>query len=152
MVKLLRPSYSGYAKDDFYILYFQYSFQTIHDRYLFSKIKLVLLPTLYKFIVWACWAKTQPYLGSKPKLVLTERLKKKKKKKPKPQPNHHQNQPNPINPKQKHRKPTSKTHGLSSFAHNPTRKIQAHLIRKPKPSNLKRKTKKNPNSSSDDCG
>ena len=27
--------------------------------------------TLYKFIVWACWAKTQSCLGSKPKLVLT---------------------------------------------------------------------------------
>ena len=26
---------------------------------------------LYKFIVWACWAKTQSCLGSKPKLVLT---------------------------------------------------------------------------------
>ena len=25
----------------------------------------------YKFIVWACWAKTQSCLGSKPKLVLT---------------------------------------------------------------------------------
>ena len=37
----------------------------------FSKIRLVLFPTLYKFIVWACWAKTQSCLGSKPKLVLT---------------------------------------------------------------------------------
>ena len=71
MIKLLRPSYSGYAEDDFYILFSQYFFQTTHDRYLLSKIRLVLFPTLYKFIVWACWAKTQSCLGSKPKLVLT---------------------------------------------------------------------------------
>ena len=46
--------HSGYAKDDFYIFYLQLSFQTIHDCYLLSKIRLVLSPTLYKFIVWAC--------------------------------------------------------------------------------------------------
>ena len=34
-------------------------------------IRLVLSPTLYKFLVWAYWAKTQSCLGSKPKLVLT---------------------------------------------------------------------------------
>ena len=55
--------YSGYTEDDFYILYFQLFFQTIHDRYLHSKIKLVLSPPLYKFVVWACWAKTQSCLG-----------------------------------------------------------------------------------------
>ena len=55
--------YSGYADDDFYILYFQLFFQTTYDRYLHSKIKLVLSPTFYKFIVWACWAKTQSYFG-----------------------------------------------------------------------------------------
>ena len=55
--------YSGYAEDDFYILYLQLFFQTIHDRYLLSKIRLVLSPTLYKFIVWACWAKTQSCFG-----------------------------------------------------------------------------------------
>ena len=71
MIKWLQPSYSSYAKDDSYILYSQYFFQTTHDRYLLSKIRLVLFPTLYKFIVWACWAKTQSCLGSKPKLVLT---------------------------------------------------------------------------------
>ena len=71
MIKSLRPSYSGYAKDDFYVLYSQYFFQTTHDRYLFSKIRLDLFPTLYNFIVWACWTKTQSCLGSKPKPVLT---------------------------------------------------------------------------------
>ena len=50
---------SGYAEDDFYILYLQLFFQIIHDRYLLSKIRLVLSPTLYKFIIWACWARTQ---------------------------------------------------------------------------------------------
>ena len=54
--------YSGYAENDFYILYFQLFFQTTHDRYLYSKIKLVLSPTLYKFIVWTCWVKTQSCL------------------------------------------------------------------------------------------
>ena len=46
--------YSGYAEDNSYILYLQLFFQTIHDRYLLSKIRLVLSPTLYKFIVWTC--------------------------------------------------------------------------------------------------
>ena len=55
--------YSGYAEDDFCILYSQLFFQTTHDRYLLFKIKLVLSPTLYKFIVWACWAKTQSCFG-----------------------------------------------------------------------------------------
>ena len=41
------------------------------NRYLFSIIRLILSPTLYKFIVWAYWAKIQSYFGSKPKLVLT---------------------------------------------------------------------------------
>ena len=70
MIKLLQLSYSGYAEDNFCIFYSQYFFQTTHDRYLLSKIKLVLSPTLYKFIIWACWAKTQSCLGSKPKPVL----------------------------------------------------------------------------------
>ena len=48
--------YSGYVDNDFYILYLQLFFQTIHDRYLFFKIRLVLLSTFYKFIVWACSA------------------------------------------------------------------------------------------------
>ena len=43
--------YLGYAEDDFYILYLQLFFQTIHDRYLLSKIRLALSPTLYKFNV-----------------------------------------------------------------------------------------------------
>ena len=51
--------YSGYTEDNFYIFYLQLSFQTIHDCYFISKIRLVLSPTLYKFIVWACWARTQ---------------------------------------------------------------------------------------------
>ena len=55
--------YSGYVEDDFYILYLQLFFQTIHDRYLLSKIRLVLSPTLYKFIVWACWARYQSCFG-----------------------------------------------------------------------------------------
>ena len=71
LVKLFRPSYSGYIEDNPYILYSQYFFQTIGDCYLFSIIKPVLSPTLYKFIVWTCWAETQPCLRSKPKLVLT---------------------------------------------------------------------------------
>ena len=54
-------NYSGYAEDDFYILYSQLFFQTTHDHYLLSKIRLVLSPTLYKIIVWACLAKTQSY-------------------------------------------------------------------------------------------
>ena len=54
---------SAYAEDDFYILYLQLVFQTIHDRYLISKIRLVLSLTLYKFIVWACWARTQSCFG-----------------------------------------------------------------------------------------
>ena len=62
---------SGYADDDFYISFSSFFFQTTHDRYLISKVRLVLFPTLYKFIVWAYWAKTQPCLGSKPKLILT---------------------------------------------------------------------------------
>ena len=72
LIKLLWPSYSGYTEDNFYILYSQYFFQTTYDRYLISKIRLVFSLTLYKFIVWACWAKTQFCLGSKPKLVLTQ--------------------------------------------------------------------------------
>ena len=48
--------YSSYADDDFSIFYLQLSFQTIHYCYLLSKFRLVLSPTLYKFIVWACWA------------------------------------------------------------------------------------------------
>ena len=71
LIKLLQPSYSGYAEDNLCILYSQYFFQTTYDRYLFSIIRLVLSPMLYKFIVWAYWAKTQSCLGSKPKLVLT---------------------------------------------------------------------------------
>ena len=55
--------YLGYAEDDFYILYLQLFFQTINDRYLLSKIRLVLSPTLYKFIVWACWVITQSCFG-----------------------------------------------------------------------------------------
>ena len=51
--------YSSYAEDDFYILYSQLFFQTTHDRYILFKIRLVLSSTLYKFIVWACWARTQ---------------------------------------------------------------------------------------------
>ena len=51
LVKLLLPSYSGYAEDNLCILYYEYFFQTIYDHYLFSIIRLVLSPTLYKFIV-----------------------------------------------------------------------------------------------------
>ena len=60
--------YSGYAEDDFCILYFQLFFQKTHDHYLHSKIRLVLSSTLYKFIVWACWAKTQSCLGVQAKI------------------------------------------------------------------------------------
>ena len=55
--------YSCYVDDDFYIFYLQISFQTIHDCYLISKIRLVLSLTLYKFIVQACQAKTQSCFG-----------------------------------------------------------------------------------------
>ena len=55
--------YSGYADNNFYILYLQLFFQTIHDRYLFFKIRLVLSSTFYKFIVCACWARTQSCFG-----------------------------------------------------------------------------------------
>ena len=55
--------YSNYADDDFYILYLQLSFQTIHYCYLLSKFKLILSPTLYKFIIWAYWAWTQSCFG-----------------------------------------------------------------------------------------
>ena len=54
--------YLGYAEDIF-ISYTQLFFQTIHDRYFLSKIRLVPSPTLYKFIVLACWAKTQSCFG-----------------------------------------------------------------------------------------
>ena len=82
--------YSGNAEDDFYILYLQLFFQTIHDHYLLSKIRLVLFLTLYKFIVWACWARTQSCFGFQVRTVLTYRytinkimhLNKAKKKKP----------------------------------------------------------------------
>ena len=56
--------YSSYVDDNFYILSSQLFFQTTHDHYLISKIKLLLSPTLYKFIVWVCFrvqAKTGPY-------------------------------------------------------------------------------------------
>ena len=71
LIKLLRLSYSVYAKDNLCILYPQYFFLITYDCYLFSIIRLVLSPTFYKFIVWAYWAETQSCLGSKPKLVLT---------------------------------------------------------------------------------
>ena len=71
LIKLRRLSYSGYAEDSFCILISQYFFQTIHDRYFFSKIRLVLSPIFYKLILWACWVKTQTCLRSKSKLVLT---------------------------------------------------------------------------------
>ena len=63
--------YSSYADVDFYILYLQLFFQTIHNRYFLSKIRLVLSPTLYKFIIWLAGPEPNPVLGSKPKLVLT---------------------------------------------------------------------------------
>ena len=63
-------NYLGYVKDDFCISYSWFLFQTTHNRYFFSRIRLVLFPTLYKFIVWASWAKTQSCLGFNPKLVL----------------------------------------------------------------------------------
>ena len=64
-------NYLGYAEDDFCISYSWFLFQTTHNRYFFSKIRLVLFPTLYKFIIWAGWAKAQSCLGFNPKLVLT---------------------------------------------------------------------------------
>ena len=74
LIKLLRPSYSGYAEDNLCILCSQYFFQITHDRYLFSKIRPVLSPTLYKFIVWTCWVKIQFYTGSNPNSVLTVKI------------------------------------------------------------------------------
>ena len=65
-----RLNYSGYTDDDFYILYSYIFFQSTYDRYFHSRIGLVFFPTLYKFIVWAFWAKTQSCLGFKSKLVL----------------------------------------------------------------------------------
>ena len=53
---------------DFLILFV---FNTLKSATLSSRIELVLSPTLYKFIVWACWAKTQSYTGSNPNSVLT---------------------------------------------------------------------------------
>ena len=64
-------NFLGYSEDDFCIPYSWFLFQTIHNRYFFSRIRLVLFSTLYKFIVWAGWAKTQSCLGFNPKLVLT---------------------------------------------------------------------------------
>ena len=64
-------NYLGYAEDDFYISYSWFLFQTTHNHYFFSRIRLVLFPMLYKFIVWTDWAKTQFCLGFNPKLVLT---------------------------------------------------------------------------------
>ena len=66
-----RLDYSSYAEDGFYISFSYFFFQSTHDRYFLSRIRLILFPTLYKFIVWACWFKTQSYLGFKSKLVLT---------------------------------------------------------------------------------
>jgi len=41
------------------------------NGYYFSySLELVLSPTLYKFIIWAYWAKTQSYIGSNPNPVL----------------------------------------------------------------------------------
>ena len=60
--------YSGYAEDDFYILYFLLLFQTTYDRYLHSKIRLTFSLMLCKFIVWACWAKTQSCFGVQVKI------------------------------------------------------------------------------------
>ena len=42
---------------------YNYPSTPIHDCYRISKITLVLFLTLYKFIVWACWVKTQSCLG-----------------------------------------------------------------------------------------
>ena len=60
--------YSGYAENEFYILFVKLFFQTIHNCYLFSNLRLVLTPTLYKFIVWACWARIQSYFGVQAKI------------------------------------------------------------------------------------
>ena len=64
-------NYFGYADDGFYISYSYFFFQSTHNRYFLSRIRLVLFPTLYKFIIWTCWTKTQSCLGFKSKLVLT---------------------------------------------------------------------------------
>ena len=67
-----RLDYSSYAEDGFYISFSYFFFQSTHDRYFISRIRLVFFfSTLYKFIVWACWVETQSCLGFKPKLVLT---------------------------------------------------------------------------------
>ena len=62
--------YLGYAKNDYYIFYLQLSSQTINDCYLLFKIRLVLSPTLYKFIVWTYWARTQSCFGVQAKTGL----------------------------------------------------------------------------------
>ena len=70
---------------------YNYPSKPIHDCYLLSKIRLVLFLTLYKFIVWACWVRTQSCFGFQVRTVLTYRYtinkimhlnKPKKKKKP----------------------------------------------------------------------
>ena len=67
-------NYLGYADDDFCISYSWFLFETTHNRYFFSRIRLVFFPTFYKFIVWAGWAKAQSCLGFNPKLVLTTHI------------------------------------------------------------------------------
>ena len=39
-------NYLGYAEDDYCISYSWFLFQTTHNRYFFSRIRLVLFPTL----------------------------------------------------------------------------------------------------------
>ena len=56
--------HSGQAEGEFYILFVNLFFQIIHNCYLFSKFRLVLSHTLYKFIVWACWTWIQSCFGS----------------------------------------------------------------------------------------
>ena len=52
---------------------YNYPSTPIHDCYRISKITLVLFLTLYKFIVWACWARTRSCFGFQVRTVFTYR-------------------------------------------------------------------------------
>ena len=62
----------GLCRGQFFSFYLCLIFLNKQLLLSFLPIELVLLSTLYKFIVWAYWAKTQSsYIGSNPNSVLT---------------------------------------------------------------------------------
>ena len=56
---------------DFLTLFIFVSLKKDNGYCLSCWIELVLSPMLYKFIIWAYWAKTQSHIGSNPISVLT---------------------------------------------------------------------------------